>query len=577
MMAGITPKLPGTLAVNPASGRATSLGRNGRIVSTARISATPSTPNEFITWATSPARPESGTLDVWASRSVSKVTGMSVTPRLTRPFVVGGIAAIALAGGGRIVATQQPTGDTRHAANQIRAQLRTPSRPLDVVASRTPAKSAIAMSQRFFISSPVAVLASATDPAAQKLAIRSATTLAVPVLIDHPQAPAEIARLGATTVLTFGHPRTVPGARAVTGATAAKQMAHVRRTYAPATRWHRDVIVVTRSLRANAAAVANATTAGADVLELPTVDPRRDHAAAAVLASRPTTPVIALGTPFSHGFTYSLAVVRAHATQAAGGYLALSGKTYIAMYGHPGSPGLGVLGEQGVKASVARAKTLVRKYDRVGTAHFVPTFEIVATVASAGAGKDKNYSHEVAVSTLRPLVNAAGQAGLYVILDLQPGRSDFLSQAKRYGSLLKRPYVGLGLDPEWRLTKKQKPLRQIGSVNVGEINRVGNWLAALTRTHTLPQKVFVLHQFSRTMIRNRSDLDLDHAELATVIHVDGQGPQPAKQGTWHTLHHGAPKGVFWGWKNFVDEDKPMLNARATWHDVNPRPNLISYQ
>ncbi|MDQ2965934.1 MAG: hypothetical protein M3R57_08810, partial [Chloroflexota bacterium] len=200
-----------------------------------------------------------------------------------------------------------------------------------------------------------------------------------------------------------------------------------------------------------------------------------------------------------------------------------------------------------------------------------------ATVASSGAGKDKNYSNETAISALRPLIDAAGKAGVYVILDLQPGRSDFLSQAKRYRSLLERPYVGLALDPEWRLTRKQKPLRQIGSVQASEINRTSRWLAALTRKHTLPQKVFVLHQFSLSMIKHRSRLDIDHAELATVIHVDGQGSQPDKQGTWRALHHGAPKGVFWGWKNFVDEDKPMLNVLKTWHNVKPRPDLISYQ
>ena len=497
---------------------------------------------------------------------------MSVSVKLNRAVVISGIAAVALVAGGVTVAAQQSTS-----ADPPATHLLTPRKALDVVDSHSPAESAIATSRRFFASSPVVVLANATDPAAQGLAIRTATTLAVPVLTDDPHAAAEIKRLGAKTVLTFGTTPKVPGAVPVTAATVAKQIVKVRKTYVSAPRRHRDVIVVTRSRHANAAAVANATNAGADVVEAPTADPRRDPLAAKMLAARPQTPVIALGSPFAHGFAYSLAIVRGHVAQASGGYLALPGKTYTALYGHPGSPSLGVLGEQGVKASVARAKKLVRKYNRVGNAHFVPTFEIIATVASSGAGKDKNYSNEVPISTLRPLIDAAGKAGLYVILDLQSGRSDFLSQAKRYRTLLERPYVGLALDPEWRLTKKQKPLRQIGSVRASEINQVSDWLATLTREHTLPQKIFVLHQFSLSMIKNRSHLNVNHPELATVIHVDGQGSQPAKQGTWKALHHGAPKGVFWGWKNFVDEDKPMLNAGKTWHDVKPRPDLVSYQ
>ncbi len=293
--------------------------------------------------------------------------------------------------------------------------------------------------------------------------------------------------------------------------------------------------MVTRSRTANAAAVATARNAGADVFQIRTADPRRTPTVAKALAARPDTPVIALGTPFMRGFAYSLAVVRRHIVQPTGGYLALPGKHYTAMYGHPGAPSLGVLGEQGVKASVKRVERLARKYRRVSKAEFVPTFEIIATVASGSAGKDKNYSHEVSIKTLTPLVNAARKAGVYVILDLQPGRTDFLTQAKRYRSLLERPNVGLALDPEWRLKKKQKHLRQIGSVKVAEINRVSDWLARLTREKALPQKLFVLHQFSLSMIKHRGRLETRHPELATVIHVDGSGPQGAKRGTWKTL------------------------------------------
>lgn len=106
---------------------------------------------------------------------------------------------------------------------------------------------------------------------------------------------------------------------------------------------------------------------------------------------------------------------------------------------------------------------------------------------------------------------------------------------------------------------------------------VGDWLARLTREKVLPQKLFVLHEFSLSMIKHRARLDTGHAELATVIHVDGSGPQGAKQGTWRVLRHDAPDNVFWGWKNFVDEDPRMLTAPQTWQRVKPHPDLISYQ
>jgi hypothetical protein len=163
------------------------------------------------------------------------------------------------------------------------------------------------------------------------------------------------------------------------------------------------------------------------------------------------------------------------------------------------------------------------------------------------------------------------------VLDLQPGRTDFLSQAKLYESLLALPHVGLALDPEWRLAPNQRHLTQIGSVDVVEVNSVITWLADLTAANALPQKMLVLHQFQSRMIANRSTLDTTRDELALLIHVDGQGSQPAKQSTWNALHTDAPPSVAWGWKNFYDEDLPPLTPEQTMTQVAPTPDLITYQ
>jgi len=466
---------------------------------------------------------------------------------------------------------------TEIAAEVSPTRTTTPETSLDVVTAPT-AQLPIEMSRRLFASSPTAVLADAADPEAQRLAVSAATSLGVPVLIDTPEAPAELERLGATTVLAFGQTHEVAGIARVPAdeAGAAADVARLKQSSPKLPPRPVDAIVLTRSLQVDAVAAATATIAGARVLEMAAADPRAEPAVAQYIAEHRDVPVIAIGSDFER-VAYPLDVVRKNVQQPSGGYLALGGKTYTAMYGHPGAPQLGVLGEQGVRASVKRAERLVRKYQRVAKRTFVPTFEVIATVASASAGKDKNYSTEASVAELAPLVDAAEKAGIYVVLDLQPGRTDFLTQAKQYRALLERPHVGLALDPEWRLTRKQKHLVQTGSVTAAEINRTSGWLAELTRQKSLPQKIFVLHQFSLSMIKHRGRLDTSHPELATVIHVDGSGPQGAKQGTWKTLRKNAPPGVGWGWKNFVDEDAPMLNARATWREVSPHPDFVSYQ
>jgi len=259
-----------------------------------------------------------------------------------------------------------------------------------------------------------------------------------------------------------------------------------------------------------------------------------------------------------------------------GGRTLFPGRMIVALYGHPGSAALGLLGEQGIAASVQRAREHAAAYAGLVDVPVVPAFEIIATVASSAPGPDGNYSAESDPEELRPWVEAAGAAGLYVVLDLQPGRTDFLTQAKQYQPLLELPYVGLALDPEWRLGPDQVHLAGIGSVGIDEVNGVVAWLSRLAREHALPQKLLVLHQFKLAMIQGREGLDTARPEVAVMIHADGQGAQGAKQETWRVLHQNAPD-VHWGWKNFYDEDQPMLTPQQTIAQVDPRPDMISYQ
>jgi len=333
------------------------------------------------------------------------------------------------------------------------------------------------------------------------------------------------------------------------------------------------------------AALATARAAGLPLIDVPAADPRATSSAVRAIAAAKPAHVIAFGAAFG-GADRLAERVAAAATGVelpGGGQLyfpqdeALPGKRYVAIYGSPGMPSLGVLGEQDVPATVARARAHAEPYRALTPDTVVPGVEIIATIASAGPGPDGNYSQERPISDLLPLVQAAGAAGETVVLDLQPGRTDFLTQAQEYEPLLELPYVGLALDPEWRLGPNQVHLRQIGHVSVDEVNAVSAWLAQLVADHHLPQKALVLHEFMLSMIDGRERLDTSHDELAMVIHVDGQGGQGAKVGTWNAIRNGAPAGVHWGWKNFYDEDTPAMLGPAATYAISPVPDLVSYQ
>jgi hypothetical protein len=120
------------------------------------------------------------------------------------------------------------------------------------------------------------------------------------------------------------------------------------------------------------------------------------------------------------------------------------------------------------------------------------------------------------------------------------------------------------------------PLQQIGSVGIGEVNRVVSWLAGLTAAYSLPQKLLVLHQFRLSMLQGERRLDTSHDDLAIVVHMDGQGTPAMKQSTWDAVTAAAPPGVFFGWKNFFTKDHPVLSPAETMTKTPP-PVMISYQ
>ena len=502
---------------------------------------------------------------------------------------------------------KSPTGPADPPAKETRAPapalVRSPAATTTVAAGRTPGQVAAAVSRTLFTSAPAAVVALATDPAAVAAGAAEAERRGVPMLLDdgpatHPAPPgggtgtpsaapddsaapaaelAEVRRLNPGTVLALG--AGVADRLDSSGATVVSDAARLPEVGRPEP-MDGTVVLVDSAVQATAAAAtATGRAAGAQVVPIAGTDPRADHTAIAALAAAKPEHVVAAGVEFGPaGLLAARVATAATGVQLpGGGQVVLPGRRLVAMYGHPGAPALGVLGEQPLPQAIARAKRLASPYRALsGATPVVPTFELIATVAQANPGVGGDYSFEAPISLLEPWVLQAGKAGMYVVLDLQPGRSNFLDQAKLYEPLLRLPYVGLALDPEWRLRPNQVPLTEIGSAPASEINSVYRWLADLTDSLRLPQKLFVIHQFRLSMIGDDEPLEYDRDSVQLLIHMDGQGTTGNKDQTWAAVVGAAPKGVPFGWKNFYDEDTPMLTPGQTM-SRKPTPSMISYQ
>ena len=138
-------------------------------------------------------------------------------------------------------------------------------------------------------------------------------------------------------------------------------------------------------------------------------DPRADPAAIAALAAAPPRQVLAIGAGFGSAAQLAsrVAVAQTGVQLPGGGQILFPGRRLVALYGHPGAPSLGVLGEQGLSASIARARKVAAAYRALSRVPVVPALEIIATVAQARAGRDGAYSYQSTVASLRPWVRAS--------------------------------------------------------------------------------------------------------------------------------------------------------------------------
>lgn len=250
----------------------------------------------------------------------------------------------------------------------------------------------------------------------------------------------------------------------------------------------------------------------------------------------------------------------------------LDGRVFVAYYGTVGTPVLGVLGESAPEKAMARVQRAAAPFRRNGLPA-QPVFELIVTIADATPGPDGDYNHDVPVPAVRRWVEAARAAGALLVLDIQPGRADFPSVAKRWAWALREPHVGLAIDPEWRMRGNQVPGRVIGAVATWEVNQTSQWLEALVEAHDLPRKLFLVHQFRRDMLRGAHPVR-DRRFLAEIQHVDGFGTPGEKLATYAAVAR--PREFRMGFKLFYDEDRPRLSAAQVLR-IRPRVDFVSFQ
>jgi hypothetical protein len=244
----------------------------------------------------------------------------------------------------------------------------------------------------------------------------------------------------------------------------------------------------------------------------------------------------------------------------------------VAYYGGPNGPALGVLGSGPPDAVWPRLAKEAARWSSAGHP-VLPAYELIAVVASAGPGTDGKYRYRIRGEDIQRYLTSARRHKALLVLDIQPGRADFLTEAKLLERWLVYPDVALAIDPEWRMGPGDVPGQRIGSVEASEVNAVSGWLDKLTSAHKLPQKLLLVHQFTTGMVHGKPSVTT-RPDLAMVFNMDGFGQQAAKLAKYRML--AADRRFPLGLKLFYRQDiglfrPPQLLA------LHPVPSMLEFQ
>jgi hypothetical protein len=249
-----------------------------------------------------------------------------------------------------------------------------------------------------------------------------------------------------------------------------------------------------------------------------------------------------------------------------GGRRLLPDHRIVAFYGAPQARELGELGIGTPASAARRLRRQARPYERK-TRPVLPAMELITVVAAAHPGEDGRYNTRQEDSVIRRYLRAARRAKALLILDIQPGRSDFFTETLRLRKWLKHPDVGLAIDPEW-------PGNVIGHVGSREVNATSAWLDQLVQKRNLPQKLFLIHQFTNDMV---DDAQLKPRRgLAMVLNADGFGTQANKNSKYHAFTSSPREFFHQGYKLFYREDTDLMSPRQVLR-LRPPPDVVIYE
>jgi hypothetical protein len=253
----------------------------------------------------------------------------------------------------------------------------------------------------------------------------------------------------------------------------------------------------------------------------------------------------------------------------------LPAKRIVAYYGNPLSKRMGILGELQPDSMMASLRQRAAEWQAADSSRGVqPALHLIATVAQGYPGRDRKHRLRMSDSLIERVAGWAESNGWLLFLDVQVGHSSMEAELPRLAPWLARPYVHLGLDPEFAMKDGTVPGRKIGTIDAVEVNYAIDLLGGIVDSLGLPPKVLVVHRFTQRMLTGHDRIRLN-PRVQVVIDMDGFGDRPLKRSVYRDFIVREPV-QFTGFKLFYKNDKPMMTPDEVL-TLSPNPLYIQYQ
>ncbi len=250
----------------------------------------------------------------------------------------------------------------------------------------------------------------------------------------------------------------------------------------------------------------------------------------------------------------------------------------VSYYGNPLTASMGILGEYPPDEVIRRLRAQAAAYQPLSSdREVVPAIHLVYAVAQAAPGADGLYLFRMDSDLVQEWIAITRDNGLLLFLDVQVGRSTIERELPLVLPYLAEPHVHLALDPEFAWGADVTPVSSVGHLTGEAINRAQELLQRYVVEQELPGKILIVHQFRRSMIRQKDQIR-PYEQVELVIDMDGFGPPATKLDSWNSVivaDDVQRAGIKLFYKH--DAERGGLLSEADVMALQPAPVVIIYQ